>query len=68
MMQQMKYTIFLSIEPYLAQWLIHKSEGEYPIKLKRGSAEADILELFLQPQTKQEGYIPQFRPEEDRWK
>ena len=64
MMQQMKYTIFLSIEPYLSQWLIHESGGEYPIKLKRGSAEADILELFLQPQPKQEGYIPQFRPEE----
>ena len=64
MMQQMKYTIFLSIEPYLSQWLIYESGGEYPIKLKRGSAEADILELFLQPQPKQEGYIPQFRPEE----
>lgn len=60
----MKYTIFLSIEPYLAQWLIHESGGEYPIKLKRGSAEADILEFFLQPQPKQEGYIPQFRAEE----
>ena len=60
----MKYTIFLSIEPYLSQWLIHESGGEYPIKLKRGSAEADILEFFLQPQPKQEGYIPQYRPEE----
>ena len=36
----MKYTIFLSIEPYLSQWLIHESGGEYPIKLKRGLAEA----------------------------
>ena len=51
----MIYTVFLNLEPYLAQWLQHESGGEYPIKLKRGSAEADILECFLKPQPKEEG-------------
>ena len=60
----MTYTVFLNLEPYLAQWLQHESGGEYPIKLKRGSAEADILECFLKPQPKEEGYVPQLRPEE----
>lgn len=58
----MTYTVFLNLEPYLAQWLQHESGGEYPIKLKRGSAEADILECFLKPQPKEEGYVPQLRP------
>ena len=60
----MTYTVFLNLEPYLAQWLQHESGGEYPIKLKRASAEADILECFLKPQPKEEGYVPQLRPEE----
>lgn len=60
----MTYTVFLNLEPYLAQWLKHESGGEYPIKLKRGSAEADILECYLRPQPKTDGYVPQLRPEE----
>lgn len=60
----MTYTIFIFLEPYLAQWLQHESGGEYPIKLKRGSAEADILQATLLPQPKADGYIPQFKPEE----
>ena len=60
----MIYTVFLNLEPYLAQWLQHESGGEYPIKLKRGSAEAVILECFLKLQPKEEDYVPQLRPEE----
>ena len=45
-----QYTIHLDLEPYLAQWFIHEQGGEQPVSLTRGSAESDILELFLQPQ------------------
>jgi hypothetical protein len=54
----MKYRIFLTLEPYLAQWLRHENGGKYPIKMKRGSAEADILSLFLKPQPKDKDYRP----------
>lgn len=55
-------TIYLTLEPYLAQWLQHEGGGEYPIRLKRGSAESDILQCFLKPQPKTEGYVPQLAP------
>lgn len=58
----MNYTIFLSLEPYLAQWLIHESGGTTPVQIKRGSAESDILEMNLKPQPKDPDYIPQLRP------
>lgn len=58
----MKYRIFLTLEPYLAQWLRHENGGEYPIKMKRGSAEADLLSLFLKPQPKDKDYRPQLKP------
>ena len=48
-------TIHVELEPYLAQWFIHEQGGEVPVKLTRGSAESDILELFLQ---KQLGPVP----------
>lgn len=60
----MKYTIFLTLEPYLAQWLRHQSGGEYPIQIRRGSTEAEFLEYFLKPQPKREDYIPQTKEEE----
>lgn len=60
----MTYTIFISLEPYLAQWLIHESGGEVPVPIKRGSAESDILELYLKPQPRTPGYVPQVRPAE----
>ena len=40
-----QYTIYLDLEPYLAQWFIHEQGGEHPVTLTRGSAESDILEL-----------------------
>lgn len=58
----MKYTVFLTLEPYLAQWLCHHHGGVYPIRLKRGSAEAEILQLFLTPQPKDPDYKPQVKP------
>lgn len=56
----MTYSIFLDLEPYLAQWLKHEHGGEYPIRIKRGSAEADVLEYYLtpQPKSKQPKIIP----------
>ena len=50
-----QYTIHLDLEPYLAQWFIHEQGGEHPVSLTRGSAESDILELFL---TKQPSILP----------
>lgn len=58
----MAYTVFITLEPYLAQWLQHEAGGEYPIRIKRGSAEADILECLLKPQPKDPDYVPQMRP------
>ena len=52
----MRPTIFINLEPYLAQWLIHESDG-YPIQFKRGSAESGVLQLNLKKQPK--GYKPQ---------
>jgi hypothetical protein len=45
-----QFTINIELEPYLAQWFIHENGREHPVSLRRGSAESDILELFLQPQ------------------
>ncbi|MBP5346040.1 MAG: hypothetical protein J6Y99_07485 [Bacteroidales bacterium] len=58
----MSFTIFLALDPYLAQWLTHESGGSPLIQIKRNSAEADILELYLKPQPKAPGYVPQLRP------
>lgn len=58
----MVYTVFLTLEPYLAQWLCHQHGGEYPIRIKRGSAEADLLELFLKKQPTDPDYRPQLKP------
>lgn len=57
----MTYTIFLPLEPYLAQWLRHECGGQSPIRVKRGSAEADILEMYLRPQPRTPGYRPQLK-------
>lgn len=57
-------TLFLSLEPYLAQWFINDCGGEYPIRLKRGSAESDILEALLQTPPKDGSYTPQLSPME----
>lgn len=43
----MQFYIYLKMEPYLAEWYIHENDGVHPIHLKRGSAESDIVSLFL---------------------
>ena len=60
----MQYTVFISLEPYLTQWLLHECNGESPIRFKKNSAENDIILQYLKPQPKQEGYVPQLRAEE----
>ena len=60
--EDMRYTVFLTLEPYLAQWLAHQSGGSNPIPIKRGSSEADLLELFLKKEPKDPDYIPQIKP------
>lgn len=42
-----QYLIYLNLESYLAQWYIHECGCTNPVYLVRGSAESDILELFL---------------------
>lgn len=41
--------VYLKLEKYLAEWYIHENGGQ-PVVLKKGCAESDILELFLQKQ------------------
>ena len=60
----MNYTIFITLEPYLSQWLLHECGGEYPIKFKKNSAESRILELYLTTQPKSTEYVPQIFPEQ----
>lgn len=43
----MEFLIYLHLEPYLAEWYLHENENVEPVHLKRGSAESDIVELFL---------------------
>jgi len=57
----MIYTVFLTLEPYLAQWLRHQHGGEDPIRIKRGSAEADLLRLFLKKQPTDPEFKPQLK-------
>lgn len=55
----MRPTIFLPLEPYLAQWLRHESDGCYPIPIKRGSAEAEVLQLHLRKEPRDPSFKPQ---------
>lgn len=59
-------TVFLTLEPYLAQWFINDCGGSYPIQLRRGSAECDILEALLKTPPKDDSYIPQLAPLENQ--
>ena len=45
-----QFTINIKLEPYLAQWFINENGGGHPVTLKKGSAESDMLELFLAKQ------------------
>lgn len=41
------YYVYLSLDPYLAQWYTSEQGGVLPVKLRKGCAEAMHLELFL---------------------
>lgn len=42
-----EYYIFLPLEPYLRQWLVHEHGGREPVRLVRGSVESKRLKLLL---------------------
>lgn len=46
----MTYTFFLTLEPYLMQWLVNENGGTIPVELKRGTIEARYVELNLKKQ------------------
>lgn len=46
------YSVFIDLEPYLEQWLLHELNEEPPIKVKRGSPESDVLEQYLKRRPK----------------
>lgn len=41
-----EYIIYIKMPSYLAQWFIHEHGGS-PVRLKKGSAESLILQLYL---------------------
>lgn len=41
-------SIYLKLEPYVAQWFVHEMGGE-PVQLPKRSSESDIIEYFLKP-------------------
>lgn len=55
------FYIYIPLESYLSQWFVNRHGGVNPVKLRRGCAESDILEVFLtQPPS---GYVPAPCPE-----
>jgi hypothetical protein len=44
------FCVYIEMPPYLKDWFVHDSGGEYPVKLIRGSMESSLLETFLAPQ------------------
>ncbi len=39
--------LYIPLEDYLAQWLIHEHGGSVPVQFIRGSVESKILEVYL---------------------
>lgn len=54
--------VFITLRPYLAQWLRHEHGGARTIHLRRGSPERDILEHGLRPAPRSKNFIPQMKP------
>ena len=58
----MNCTIFLTLEPYLAQWLLHECDGESPIKWAQGglsvAGRCRCLTKDSNTSIEKEGYIP----------
>lgn len=70
--------LYLELEDYLAQWFINDMGGANPVRIKRGSMEWTMLELFLttppndyEPQKGGEGFVcidlPNFRSKDTRY-
>lgn len=39
--------LYLDLDDYLAQWFVNDHGGEVPVRLRRGSVESKILEVYL---------------------
>lgn len=48
--------IYLDLDSYLRQWLIHEHGGEEPVKMLRGSIENDVIQTYIS--RKPEGWVP----------
>lgn len=48
---------YLELDSYLADWFVFQHGGSRPVKLVRGSAESDIVNLYIQ--TPPKDYVPQ---------
>ena len=55
----MQYTIFIHLEQYLAQWLIHENGGEQPVRFRKGSVENSLLVVLLSKPPKNQQWVPQ---------
>ncbi len=51
------FSIYLEVEPYLAQWFVNEQGGNVPVQLLRGSLESKILELYLMKRP--DGVLPE---------
>ena len=40
-------SLYVPLDPYLAQWFIHDHGGSTPVELRRGSVESKVLEVYL---------------------
>lgn len=60
---EIMYTVFITLEPYLAQWLIHQTGGQQLIRMKKGSVENAVLQLLVTKPPKDKDWRPQLKPE-----
>lgn len=49
---------YLTLDDYLAEWFINEHGGNNPVRLKRGSPECDIVELYMAVPPRDD-YIPE---------
>jgi hypothetical protein len=61
-MKKKKISVFVFLEPYLMQWLIHQAGSTPPIEIPPRSPEADILKFYLRQPPK--NYFPQLHPKD----
>lgn len=51
-------TVFITLESYLVDWVKHESGDEYSLRVRRGSAESDILERYFTKPPRCADYLP----------